>query len=292
LPAGKILSDKFVLYIFISTFGPNEALIALFFEFNTGYSYPLFMNQLANQRILEIQSLHSLPKEFFLRQGIDPKTMGDLTPIDLCASQHLNLGKFLNALKKAIAANLPETADLHTCPSDLLTHYFEATQHAWIRQKRLEILHSFQNIEQNLGKKSDQITQLEELFSKASEELIQYLDREELIIFPYINTTAQNPEKLDLFRQSPFDQIAEKIHILMKEHDRLKELFDLISQLTDHYAPLEEFGKGGEELMDQLRKFHLHLSEHLELEHRVLFPRIQESEGFSDSTTLELPHEK
>ncbi|MDF2156510.1 hemerythrin domain-containing protein [Algoriphagus sp. CAU 1675] len=250
------------------------------------------MDQLANQSILEIQSLHSLPKEFFLGHGIDPESMGNLTAVDLCESQHLNLGKFLNALKKAFAAKLPEIADLHTCPSDLLAHYFEVTQHAWIREKRFEILQSFQDFKNNLVKESDEFHQLEDLFSKASEELILYLEREELIIFPYINTIAQNPEKLDLFRQPPFDQIAEKIHLLMKEHDRLKEQFDRISQLTDHYAICEEFGEGGKELMDQLREFHLHLSEHLALEHRVLFPRVREPEGFSDSNTDEISHEK
>ncbi|TNF43548.1 MAG: hypothetical protein EP311_02955 [Cytophagales bacterium] len=250
------------------------------------------MNQLAHQSILEIQSLHSLPKEFFLGHGIDPESMGNLTAVDLCESQHLNLGKFLTALKKAIAANLPETADLHICPPDLLAHYFEATQHAWIREKRFEILQSFQDFKQNLGKKSDQITELEDLFSKASEELVMYLEREELIIFPYINSIAQNPEKLVLFRQPPFDQIAEKIHFLMKEHDRLKELFDRVSQLTRNYASLKEFGKGGKELMDKLREFHLQLNEHLELEHRVLFPRVLEPERFSNSSTLEFPHEK
>ncbi len=250
------------------------------------------MNQLANQSILEIQSLHSLPKEFFLGQGIDPECMGHLTPVDICASQHLNLGKLLNALKKAIAANLPETADFQSCSSDQLVHYFEETQHAWIRKKRFEILQLFQDFKQNLDKKSDQLTELEDLFSKASEELILYLEREELIIFPYINTIAQNPEKIVLFRQPPFDQIAEKIHILMKDHDRLKKLFDRISQLTEHYAPLEEFGKGGKELMDQLKEFHLHLSEHLALENRVLFPRVQEPEGFLDSNTYEISHEK
>ena len=250
------------------------------------------MNQLANQSILEIQSLHSLPREFFLKQGINPESLGHLTLVELCSSQHLNLGKLLNSLKKAIVAKLPETADLHTCPSDLLTHYFEATQHAWIREKRFEILQSFQDFKPNLVQETDEFHQLEELFSKASEELILYLEREELIIFPYINTIAQNPEKIVLFRQPPFDQIAEKIHILMKEHDRLKELFDQISQLTDHYAPREEFGKGGKEMMDQLREFHLHLSEHLALEHRVLFPRVQEPEGFLDFNTHEISHEK
>lgn len=250
------------------------------------------MNQLANQRIQEIQRLHALPGEFFLRQGIDPESMGHLTLVELCSSQHLNLGKLLNALKKAITAKLPETADFQSCSSEQLAHFFEETQHAWIRKKRLEILQLFQDFKQNLDKKSDQITELEDLFSKASEELILYLEREELIIFPYIKTIAHKPEKLDLFRQPPFDQIAEKIHILMKEHDRLKEQFDLISQLTDHNAPLEEFGKGGKELMDQLKEFHLHLSEHLALEHRVLFPRVQEPEGFLDFNTYEISHEK
>lgn len=63
------------------------------------------MTNLAKLSIREIQQIHAISGKFFLEHGIDPETMGHLTPVELCLLEEFNLAQLIRAMKKKLPMN-------------------------------------------------------------------------------------------------------------------------------------------------------------------------------------------
>lgn len=93
--------------------------------------------------------------------------MGHLTQLELCASQQIKLRKLLKMLNKAIAADLSESFDFHSCPSELLAHYLESKHHALIREKSPEILRLLREAKESLTQENTRMSTLEAFFHQS-----------------------------------------------------------------------------------------------------------------------------
>ena len=232
------------------------------------------MTNLAKLSIREIQQIHAISGEFFLEHGIDPETMGHLTPVELCLLEEFNLAQLIRAMKKEIADEWAESSNFSSWPSDLLTRYIEATHHSLIRQQTPQIQKRIKALKAELPDEADRIGLLESLFFQSSEELIHHMAQEELIIFPFIRNLSQFPEKANLLLSPPFDRIAGQIEKLIQDHESEDRLFEQIKLLTNEYQTIPSATSSYNSLMKELSAFHLDLKTHIDLEQNILFPRV------------------
>lgn len=125
------------------------------------------------------------------------------------------------------------------------------------------------------GARHPQLERIAELFRGVAEDLIEHMDREERVLFPYLRTLAHGrPAGRPLF-----GPVANPIAQLEQEHRSAEGEFQMIRVLTDDYrAP----ANGSPELQacyDAIEALDRDLREHVAFEHDVLFPSAIHAEG-------------
>lgn len=117
------------------------------------------------------------------------------------------------------------------------------------------------------GARHPGLDRIAELFRGVAEDLIEHMDREERVLFPYLRTLAHGRPA----GRPMFGPVASPIGKLEEEHRSAEAEFLMIRTLTDDYqAP-----PGSPELQasyDAIEALERDLQEHVAFEHDVLFP--------------------
>lgn len=84
--------------------------------------------------------------------------------------------------------------------------------------------------------KHPEIDEVGRLFEQVSREMLMYMQKEEQILFPYIDNVARAVrEKASL--EPPFSQtVTNPIYMMMREHDSAGELVRKIRRATSDYS--------------------------------------------------------
>ena len=110
-------------------------------------------------------------------------------------------------------------------------------------------------------------------------ELIEHMDKEERLLFPYIAEL----EQADRFSRRPpepvFGTIQNPIAAMIMEHEASEEVLDRLRDTTQNYAIPQDASAGFKALYEALPVFAADLKQHIHLENDILFPRAVELEN-------------
>ena len=159
-------------------------------------------------------------------------------------------------------------ADLAAWPLEQLIDFVVQHHHEYVRAQVPAILRLLDKAVVHHGIVHPQLERLTELFRGEAEDLIEHLDREERVLFPYFRTLAHGrPAGRPLF-----GPVAAPIAKLKEEHRSCEAEFHMMRALADEYrAPVD----ASPDLMacyDALEALEWDLRDHVALEEEVLFP--------------------
>lgn len=165
--------------------------------------------------------------------------------------------------------------------TDLATYVVD-THHVFTREiiETLRLLAA--KVAMRHGANHPEVVSVNELTQQLCDELIPHMQKEELILFPYIRG-------LESGNATPgcFGTIKNPIRMMMMEHDAAGVLLSELRMVTNEYAlPADaclSFRALYERLVDLEQDLHLHIH----LENNVLFPRAAKLE---ESATVENVH--
>jgi regulator of cell morphogenesis and NO signaling len=204
--------------------------------------------------------------------------------IDLCAHANDSLGsacsriqlsteQVLEKLEEGARADAGSEAidPVALSPSRLIQHIVR-THHRYIRRELPRLNPLARKLADRRAITAPEFKRIAALVEELQTGLLAHLEKEELILFPFIAQLGQEPLSA-CAAQACFHSVRQPITLMIREHDSAATTLEEIRLLTGDFTPPEWACLTQVALYSGLRAFAADLSRHVELEDNVLFPR-------------------
>lgn len=178
----------------------------------------------------------------------------------------------INELRNTII-NVEQNIDFNSWELDLLADYIEKTHHRYVLTKIEEIKPYLNKVTRVHGEHNPELKEIEILFNQSAQELSQHLQKEEMILFPFIrNMVNSKMEEKPLFFPH-FGTVENPIAMMKHEHQNEGERFEKIAELSNQYTPPSHACNTYRVTFALLKEFEDNLHQHIHLENNILFPK-------------------
>ncbi|MGD8428350.1 MAG: iron-sulfur cluster repair di-iron protein, partial [Balneolaceae bacterium] len=214
----------------------------------------------------------------FRNFGLDFCCGGKKTLMEACKKKNIDVEK----VKKELLTLNSNDSDQHNYNSwslDFLVDYIVNNHHRFVRQKLPEIEFYAHKVAKVHGKRHEELKEIEREFLMIKDELLNHMDKEELMLFPYIKQLVEfdkNRQKVDSKPQ--FKRAANPIRMMEEEHDEVGRAMAKIQRLSNNFTPPKDACATYQVLFQNLEGFQKDMHKHVHLENNILFPKAIELE--------------
>jgi regulator of cell morphogenesis and NO signaling len=190
---------------------------------------------------------------------------------EACAQKGLDVETVLTALAESVPQEAAAEDFTQATPAALIRHIV-ATHHAYVRSELPRLLPTAAKAAAKHGPNHPELIQVEKQLQQLAGELLPHLDKEELILFPYI-------EALDEMRNGGsaphacFPTVEFPIEAMIHEHEGAGALLEQMRAGTKGFQPPVDTCPTVAGLYHGLDAFERDLHRHIHLENNLLFPR-------------------
>ncbi|HEV2215233.1 MAG TPA: iron-sulfur cluster repair di-iron protein, partial [Terracidiphilus sp.] len=216
----------------------------------------------------------------FERFGIDYCCGGRKPLAQACEERSVEPRTVLDAIEEAVAGGGAQPRDWTQTKLEAICKHIVESHHAYIRAElpRLEML--AQKVVARHGDTRPELPQIQQLISSLGEELLQHLNKEEVVLFPYITNLERNLASCGPRPLGCFGAVRNPIHVMMTEHDAAGDAMARMRVLSGDFTPPEDACPTYRGFYQGLAEFEQDLHQHVHLENNILFPRaIELDEG-------------
>ncbi len=163
--------------------------------------------------------------------------------------------------------------------------YIVNNHHFYVVNATSTIEKHLQKVAAAHGEKHPEVISIQEIFNSLKEELLNHMQKEEKMLFPYIkklNIAVKNSLEVPI---APFGTVDNPLRVLESEHESAGKMMAEINKLSDGYVPPENACGTYIVLYSELKEFENDLHKHVHLENNILFPKALELEGKLKLTT-------
>lgn len=233
----------------------------------------------ANTRVKEIAVANPGAKRVLEDAGVDYCCGGERPLHDACMSTGVSAEEILKRLQENSKQVGPEETNWTTAALCELTQHIITTHHKYVREQVPRVRALLDKVKSKHGENHPELADIEVRFFDLGQEMFGHMQKEEQILFPYIDRL----ERAILEKRSPeppfFGTVRNPIHMMMQEHDSAGELLGEMRQLSAGYQPPKEACESYRELYRSLEEFEADMHTHVHLENNILFPRAVEMEA-------------
>ena len=212
--------------------------------------------------------------------GIDFCCGGKKTIAEACRELNLCADEVLRDLSNAsndTETAVPRYAEWET--SALIRHIVEG-HHNYVRRALRTIGAMLEKLVQVHGGRHAELAEVAEVFGQIRDEMMSHMGKEELILFPYIDSVAAAIHDGAQIPTAPFGAIDNPLRVMEAEHDSAGAGVALIRRLTRGYTPPDDACTTYRVCFQELEAFERDLHEHVHLENNILFPRARALTGW------------
>ena len=236
------------------------------------------MENIRNKSVGEIVKLDFRAADVFSNYGIDFCCGGKISVAEACANAKTDESIVIDALENLKNQTGSAVHDFDSWNIGFLADYIQNTHHQYVSKAIPQILPLAHEVADVHGEHHAEVIQINELFQDLSEELLQHMQKEEQILFPYIKGLVASQSGENCAADSCFGSVSGPISVMEQEHENagviLKEMF----RLSDGYTPPEDACNTFRVLFGKLKEFEDDLHRHIHLENNILFPKAIEME--------------
>lgn len=191
---------------------------------------------------------------------------------EACAQKGLDVETVVASLAEAANGNAPAVKDFSQAAPAVLIRHIVQTHHGYIRNELPRLLAMAERVASKHGPTHPEAGQIERQLKQLAEELLPHLQKEEIVLFPYIeklekrrNGGAETPEAC-------FASVESPIRMMMHEHEAAGALMEEMRAATGGFTPWIGACPTTVGLYDGLNAFERDLHRHVHLENNLLFP--------------------
>src|SRR5689334_6635838 len=233
----------------------------------------------AESKVKDIAVSNPRARQVLEDAGVDYCCGGGKSLHDACSGAGISPAEILERLRKNSREVRAGAANWASVPLSELTRHIREKHHQYVRSAIPQIQKLLAKVKAKHASVHPELSAIEELFAKIAREMIMHMQKEEQILFPYIDAVENALRSGGLIEPPFFQSVRNPIQSMMGEHDSAGDLVRQVRAATGNYAPPENACASFTALYDDLRRFEADLHEHVHLENNVLFPRAVEAEA-------------
>ncbi len=218
--------------------------------------------------------------EVFRKYGIG-YCCGGKWPIEMaCQMNGVDPVILQQELEMATRTNsISNSLDFTDCTTDFIIDFIVNIHHNYLK-KSLGVSHSLlQEFSKEHLKKYAYLSELLSQFELLVKILINSMQQEEEVIFPYIRHLAHAHKDKEPYAALLVKTLRKPLEVRMfRGQDTITEIILLIRSLTGNYSPPEKACVSHKVVFAKLKELDNEIIQHAFLEHSVLFPRAIEIE--------------
>jgi regulator of cell morphogenesis and NO signaling len=211
--------------------------------------------------------------EVFKKFGIDFCCGGKKTLSKVCKEKGINIEEVEKALQNTDTQPRGRQTNYDSWSLTFLSEYIINTHHNYVREAIPVLLTYSQKVAARHGAWHPEVIKVAQHFAVVASELSEHMEKEELILFPYIKRLENAFENESDLPVSPFGTVQNPIKMMEEEHEAAGNEMEEIRKLTNNYTLPEGACTTFTLLYQKLEEFDTDLHEHVHLENNILFPK-------------------
>lgn len=232
----------------------------------------------SDARVGEIVARDYRSAAVFKKYGIDFCCGGGKDLESACREKKIEPETLLEELERSFQGK-PEQNDYHGWSLDRLANHIEEKHHAYVKQTTEDLKQYLAKVTRVHGKHNPELTEIEKSFLVLADELAAHLQKEELILFPFIRKMARSEREGVALNRPHYGSIRNPIRMMEEEHTEASGYLEKIRKLSDGLTPPEHACNTYRVTYRLLDEFENDLKLHVHLENNILFPKAIELEN-------------
>lgn len=214
----------------------------------------------------------------FEKYGIDYCCGGQKSVGEVCAEHDVSPNTILKEVAQVIEA--PGSGERYDQWSlDFLADYIVNQFHTYTKRMLPQLSESIETVANVHGETHPETRTIAALWPAVRGELAQHMQKEELLLFPYIKRLVRGQAEGNTPSLPPFGSARELVATMEAEHDETGDALHKIATLSNNYTPPEDACPTFQTLYALLKKFEAATKKHIHLENNILFPKTIELEA-------------
>ena len=160
----------------------------------------------------------------------------------------------------------------------LVAHIVD-THHAYLRNELPFLEERIARMCRNHGQDIPHFFEVQQLLQDLRDDLMAHLEKEEVVLFPYIQGLEQWKTGAGTPPHACFPTVQFPIRVMLQEHDGAKEILARLRAVTGNYSKPDGLCDNAGEFFRRLEALEADLHEHIRVENEELFPRALQLEA-------------
>ena len=211
--------------------------------------------------------------------GLDYCCGGGKSLHEACLQAGASAEEILDQLRGNSKNTGPGDVNWMAAPLSELTRHIRERHHQYVREAIPRMRALLEKVTTKHGKNHPEVEDIRNLFVEVGKEMIMHMQKEEQILFPYIDALNRAANAHGSVEPPFFQTVKNPIYAMMKEHDAAGELVKKIRVLSSEYTPPADACASFKALYEGLKEFEADLHQHVHLENNILFPRAVKTEA-------------
>ncbi len=211
--------------------------------------------------------------------GLDYCCGGGKSLHEACLRADVSAEDILKRLRENSKDISPDDANWTSAPLSDLTRHIRERHHRYVREAIARIQVLLEKVAAKHGERRPEISRIRTLFIEVGQEMIMHMQKEEQILFPYIDALEKAKSTHSSLEPPFFQTVRNPIQAMMSEHDSAGDLVKQIRKVSLDYTLPADACTSYRALYQDLREFEADLHQHVHLENNILFPRAIELES-------------
>jgi len=230
------------------------------------------MNFSTETRVNEIALSNSAARRVLEDAGVDYCCGGGKSLRDACLHAGVTTDEILKRLRQNSELTGPGDTEWAKASLADLTRHIRERHHQYVRDSIPRVGALLAKTRERHGAKHHGIGEIEKLFGDVAREMTAHMQKEEQILFPYIDALERSASGNGSVEPPFFQTVRNPIHAMMKEHDSAGELVRQIRKASNEYKAPADSCTSYQATYQELRQFEEDLHLHVHLENNILFP--------------------
>jgi len=222
--------------------------------------------------VAEIVTENIRTADVFKNNGIDFCCGGNVLTKDICKKKNIDYNK----LKEDILS-LNETGntshDFNNWDLDFMVDFIMNTHHKYVVSANELIIQYSDRVASVHGKSHPEVVRINELFHTLVNELTSHMQKEEVILFPFIKQISEAKKTGTQLTPGHFGSIQNPINMMEAEHEGAGDIIKELKELTNDFTPPADACNTFKALYSKLEEYQNDLFQHIHLENNILFPK-------------------
>lgn len=232
------------------------------------------MNEIFDKTVREIALENPATVRIFEEHKIDYCCGGKINFREACRNAKVSAEEVSTKIKNVLQDKKPHEDFLEEKSVGELIRFILDHHHVYTRNELARLAPLMEKVAGKHGGHLPVLFEIQDHFRALSSELLAHLQKEEIALFPYLETLVDAEENdLQSVPAPPFQTVKNPLRVMFAEHDAAGEILQTMRDISNDYTLPDGACPSFSALYAGLQDLEKDLHRHIHLENNVLFPQ-------------------